>query len=238
MQSYHGWKQADLRRECVRLGISLRRGKVLLTAEEMRSELASVQRMGLGAFMARVSGPGVAAERTSNGLAADAVLLGEGARSAVGDGAGQDASRDVRVRGCAGKHTLRGKYAPNRKERLQVLKLKKRGQDKYKSELKQRLREKYESELSQGLKEKYENELKFTLRGEDVSKLKGRLRVMYALRLQRVLKGKYASNLKGRLWEKYVSRLKERLQAKYKSELKQGLARLQEKELQDTLREM
>ena len=107
----------------------------------------------------------------------DAVLQGEGASSAVGDGAGQEASHDVRVRGCAGKYTLkylrllgrlRGKYAPNRKGRLQVSKLKKRLHEKYNSELKQRLKEECEKEdeLKGSLREKCEKEeeLQDTLR--------------------------------------------------------------------------
>ena len=176
-----------MRRECVRLGISFRRGRLYLTAAEMRSELASVQRMQLGSFMARgggtpVAGPGGAAERPSNGMAADVVPRGEGALSAVGERAGQEASPGARVRGCLGKYTLRllgqlrgkhargssstrcvpllGKYASKLKklEKGEAAKLKKRLIEKYKSGLEQGLNEKYACQLKERLEQKHASE--------------------------------------------------------------------------------
>ena len=164
-----------MRRECVRLGISFRRGKLYLTPAEMRAELASVQRMQLGAFMARgggtpVAGPGGAAERPSNGMAADVVPRGEGALSAVGERAGQEAYTLRRLGQLRGKHArgssstrcvpLLGKYASKLKklEKGEAAKVKKRLIEKYKTGLEQGLKEKYASQLKERLQQKHASE--------------------------------------------------------------------------------
>ena len=244
LRSYDDWSRDKLRGECKRLGIAVKRHGRFLSVGGMRSKLASLERMR--AFMGRGGGSRVGgggeeanygAARTSHGPVADAVLQGESARGAVGDGVGQEACRDARVRGrvCTGGVRLarkrRARWLRDRRAE------KARAREKYASELKGRLQEKYKSELRQGLREKYEKELKDTLRKKYGSTLKGRLRRKYALELKEPLREKYALELKEPLREKYASDLKEPLREKYASDLKEPLREKYVSELKEPLRE-